>query len=95
MSKAFMLFPVLIIASVSARAAALPGDAAAGKKLHDSACMSCHNDSVYTRKDRHVTSLQGLTDQIGACGHMKGVTLGKTQVDDLVKYLNQTFYKFK
>ena len=95
MSKAYMLFPVLIIASVSARAAALPGDAAAGKKLHDSACMSCHNDSVYTRKDRHVTSLQGLTDQIGACGHMKGVTLGKTQVDDLVKYLNQTFYKFK
>jgi len=95
MSKAYLLLPVLIVASVSAQATALPGDAAAGKKLHDSACMSCHNDSVYTRKDRNVTSLQGLTDQIGACGHMKGVTLGKTQVDDLVKYLNQTYYKFK
>jgi len=95
MSKAYLLLPVIIFASVSAASAALPGDAAAGKKLHDSACMSCHNDSVYTRKDRHVTSLQGLNEQISACGHMTGVTLGKTQVHDLVKYLNQTYYKFK
>ncbi|MHB8533887.1 MAG: c-type cytochrome [Sulfuricaulis sp.] len=95
MLKTHLLFPALITLSVSAQAATLPGNAEQGKKLHDAKCMSCHNDSVYTRKDRHVTSLKGLHDQVGACGHMADVTLGKTQVDDLVKYLNQNFYKFK
>ncbi len=95
MLKAYLLFPALIAVSVSAQATALPGNAADGKKLYDANCTSCHDDSVYTRKDRHVTSLQALTEQIGACGHMTGITLGKTQVDDLVKYLNQTYYKFK
>ncbi len=95
MLKTYVLFAALTAASVSAQAAALPGNAAEGKKLYDTSCTSCHNDSVYTRKDRHVTSLEGLEKQIAACGHMSGVTLGKTQVDDLVKYLNQTYYKFK
>ena len=34
--------------------AALPGDSAAGKKLHDAHCMTCHDTSVYTRKDRQI-----------------------------------------
>ena len=33
-------------------AAALPGDSAEGKRLHDANCMGCHNTSIYTRKDR-------------------------------------------
>lgn len=95
MLKAHLLFPALIAVSIAAQAATLPGNAAAGKKLHDASCMSCHTDSVYTRNDRHVTSLPALEKQVNACGHMADVTLAKPQVDDLVKYLNQTYYKFK
>jgi len=95
MSKAYLLFPALIVASVTVQAATLPGDAAAGKKLHDTACMSCHNDSVYTRQDRHITSLDGLRTQMNACGHMANVKLSKEQVTNLVKFLNEKYYHFK
>lgn len=95
MLKSIVLFPIIAVLSVSAQAAALPGNAAEGKKLHDANCMSCHNDSVYQRKDRRVTNLSGITDQVTACGHQTDVTLGKEQINNLVKYLNETYYKFK
>lgn len=95
MTKSFTLLPVIFVLSLSAQAAALPGDAAQGKKLHDTACLSCHTDSVYTRKDRRITSLEGLREQMNACGHQTGVTLGKEQITNLMKFLNETYYKFK
>ena len=95
MLKSLFLFPIVAVLSVSTQAATLPGDAANGKKLHDASCTSCHNDSVYKRQDHKIKSLEGLTQQIRNCEHMTDVTLGKTQVSDLVKYLNETYYKFK
>lgn len=95
MLKSFVLFPIVAVLSVSTQAATLPGDAANGKKLYDASCTSCHNDSVYKRKDHKIKSLQGLTEQIHNCEHMTDVKLGKNQVNDLVKYLNETYYKFK
>ena len=94
MIKSFALFPLLALVSVAAHATALPGNAAAGKKLHDANCLSCHDDGVYKRKDRQVKNLEGLTQQISACGHAAGVTLGKAQANDLAKFLNETYYKF-
>ncbi len=88
-------FIVLAVMSVSAQAAPLPGNASEGKKLHDANCASCHNDSVYKRKDRSVKNLEGLTQQINSCGHAGNITIGKTKANDLVKYLNETYYKFK
>lgn len=95
MPKPFALVPLLMLLPMAAHATALPGNAAAGKKLHDGMCLSCHDDGVYKRKDRQVKSLQELTQQISACGHAAGVTLGKSQASDLAKYLNETYYKFK
>lgn len=95
MLKTLALFPVLAVLSVSAHAATLPGNAAEGKKLHDANCMSCHNDSVYKRKNRTVKDIDGLTQQINSCGHAGDITIGKQQAGDLVKYLNETYYKFK
>lgn len=95
MLKSIALFPIIAVLSVSAQAAALPGDAANGKKLYDANCVSCHNDSVYKRQDRQIKNIEGLKEQIGSCGHMTNITLDKPQVNDLVKYLNETYYKFK
>jgi len=95
MTKSFPLFIAAAILSVSAQAASPQGDAASGKKLHDANCLSCHKDEVYTRKDRHVTSLDGLTEQISGCSHQTSVKFSAEQRRDLVKYLNETYYKFK
>jgi mono/diheme cytochrome c family protein len=95
MRKSLALIPILAVLSVSAQAAPLPGNAVEGKKLHDANCLSCHDDGVYKRKERRVTDLAGINDQIAACGHQADVTLGKEQINNLVKYLNETYYKFK
>jgi hypothetical protein len=95
MIKSLSLFPLLIALSFTAQAATPAGDSANGKKLLDAHCASCHNDSVYKRPDHKVKSLEGLEKQVTGCGHAAGVSLEKTQVSDLVKYLNDTYYKFK
>jgi cytochrome c2 len=95
MTRLFPLFLAAAVLSVSAQAASLPGDASGGKKLHDANCLSCHKDEVYKRKDRHVTSLESLTEQISGCSHQTGVNFSAVQRSDLAKYLNETYYKFK
>lgn len=95
MLKTIAVFSTLAVLSVPAQAATLPGNAAEGKKLHDAKCTACHTDSVYRREDRRVSDLSGIVDQITACGHQTDVTLEKDQINNLVKYLNETYYKFK
>jgi mono/diheme cytochrome c family protein len=86
---------LLIITSLGAAQAALPGDSAEGKKLHEANCLKCHNADVYTRKNRHIGSLPALQEQLGACSHAAQVLLTDDEQRDIVKYLNETFYKFK
>ncbi|MFW2438217.1 MAG: cytochrome c [Arenicellales bacterium] len=83
-------------------AALLPGDTENGKKLHDSSsCLGCHKqmtggkpDTLYTRADRRVTNLGGLIAQVGNCNKMQKVGLDEDGVNDVVKYLNESFYQF-
>lgn len=86
---------LLLLATATAHAAPLPGDAARGKALHDKNCVACHDTSVYTRSDRHIQSLAALTEQVNGCSHRTGLKLSAAQINDLVKYLDQAFYKFK
>jgi cytochrome c553 len=66
-----------------------------GATLHKENCTSCHDDSVYTRKDRRVTSLAGLKKQVQRCELSQGLKWFDEDVDDVVNYLNTTYYKFK
>ena len=92
--KRVLMFLILVQMALSARAA-LPGDSAEGKKLHDAHCVSCHKASIYTRRDRQVNSLSALSQQVDGCLHSAQVTLTPDQQKSLVKYLNEQFYKFK
>ena len=91
------LLPVKLMA-----AALLPGDAANGEKLHnENTCLSCHAqmtggkpDMLYTRADHRVTNIGGLIGQVGGCNKMQKVGLDEDGVNDVVKYLNESFYKF-
>ena len=85
---------LLILLMSSAYAAALPGDTTEGKRLHDANCMGCHNTGIYTRKDRLVQSLDALEKQLVGCTHMAKADLSKSEMQELLKYLNDQFYHF-
>lgn len=57
-------------------------------------CTRCHDDSVYTRKDRRVKSLEGLQNQVRRCDSMLGTKLYDDDLESLTQYLNQRYYHF-
>ena len=75
-------------------AALLPGDAAHGKQLHDSRCLGCHDSRVYTRPDRKLKTVEGLMGQVRMCNQQLNTNLSREQLNDIVKYLDNAFYKF-
>lgn len=79
----------------AADTALLPGNAATGKKLHAANCVGCHDDKVYTRKPRRVNSVGGLIGQVEFCNQQLQKGLSKDQLNDLIAYLNETYYKFE
>lgn len=98
MKKWFFLMVGLLFLGTQAVYAS---DAENGEQLHDDNCISCHKsqmggdaNKIYTRSDRKVKSFQGLKKQVGTCRDMLGLTWFDEEVDDVVAYLNQTFYHF-
>jgi mono/diheme cytochrome c family protein len=87
---------LLLLASTGARAdLMLPGDAARGKQLHAANCSGCHGTEVYTRKDRLIGSIGGLQKRVQGCNTQLQRNLNDGQLKDLVKYLNEGYYKFQ
>ena len=92
--KNILIAPVMMFLAVSAHAA-VPGDGAEGKRLHDANCTGCHDTSVYTRKDHKVGSLEGLAKQVENCTHMAQKEFSLAERQNVVRYLNDQFYRFK
>jgi cytochrome c553 len=85
------LVAALCLAAASAHAA----DVAHGKQLQTGNCMSCHDDSVYTRADHKITTLDGLQKQVRRCELTLELQWFDDDIDDVAAYLNQTYYKFR
>lgn len=68
-------------------------DLKAGAALHAEHCMKCHDSGVYTREDRRISSLEGLRKQVKRCELSLNLTWFDEQVEDVVHYLNSTYYK--
>jgi len=86
---------LLVLLAPSAYAASLPGDGANGKRLVDANCMACHQTDIFTRKDRQVQSLDALKEQLVACSHAAKTDFSASEMQDLLKYLNDQFYRFE
>ena len=84
---------LLLTASVAHSAELVLGDATKGKQLHNRDCVACHDSSVYTRPNR-IKSLSGLEKRVQMCSGM--LNKGYTEDDqaNIVKFLNDTYYKF-
>lgn len=83
--------------SAPARAATalLPGDADRGKALHAAQCVACHDSKVYTRDNRRVKSAPALIKQVEFCNQQLKKELSRDQINDLIAYLNETYYRFE
>ena len=92
--KSILFVSLLILLVPGAHAASLPGDSAAGKRLLDANCMTCHQTDIFTRKDRQVQSLDALKEQLASCTHMAEKDFSASETQDLLKYLNDQFYHF-
>jgi hypothetical protein len=93
--KGILCAALLVLLTPSAHAAALPGDSAAGKRLHDTNCTGCHDTGIYTRKDHLIRSLEALKTQLSDCSHAVNKQFSATETQNIVKYLNDEFYKFQ
>jgi cytochrome c2 len=91
----------LLAVSIPA-AALLPGEADHGKPLHENFCTACHvnmlggdGNSLYTRDTRRVQSIERLMGQVAFCNQQTNAGLNAHEVDDIIAYLNETFYRFE
>jgi len=87
----------LLLTSVTAQA-----DINHGKELHDSNCTSCHisiqggdGTGIYTRENKRIETYPALIKQVKRCRDSLGVQWPENHINDVVKYLNTSFYKFK
>jgi cytochrome c553 len=92
--KRMLCASLLILLMPGAQAAPLPGDSAEGKRLLEANCMKCHGTDIFTRKDRKVQSLDALKEQLVACSHAAKKEFTASEMQDLLKYLNDDFYRF-
>lgn len=94
MLRSLSLTLALAVAAPITHAAVL-GDAAAGQRLHAAHCGGCHDDSVYTRKDRKMHSLEDLKTQLQGCSHAAKQDFSAVETQNLLRFLNEQYYRFK
>ena len=96
-NKIYIVLSLLLIAGTVAA-----GDIEKGRELHSENCINCHasmmggdGTGIYTRPDRRIEDYAGLKKQVKRCKNSLGVSWPEHQIDDLLTYLNTTFYKFE
>ena len=82
-------------AVLAASQTALAIDINHGKSLQQKNCMSCHDDSIYSREERRVTSSDALRAQVQRCETNLNLQWFPEDVDAVIEYLNTSFYKFQ
>ena len=65
-----------------------------GKELHDANCISCHDTSKYTSPERKMQDFAMLAGQVRRCDANLGAKLFDEDIDKIIAYLNDSFYKF-
>jgi cytochrome c5 len=65
-----------------------------GEQLYNKDCQGCHGTEVFTRPDRKVKDLAGLSKRVRQCSYATEKKWFNEDIDAVVSYLNNSFYKF-
>lgn len=95
MMNRFFIASLMMALLVPVAHAVVPGNSVEGQKLHAANCSGCHDAGVYARKDRMVRSLDDLQKQLQGCSHAAKKDFSPTETQNLLKYLNDSYYHFK
>jgi hypothetical protein len=88
--------PALVATSLAiASSSSFAIDINHGKALQQENCMRCHDNSIYTREERRVTTLDALQRQVQRCETNLDLAWFPEDVGAVTEYLNTSFYKFK
>lgn len=78
------------------------GDPANGARIHESICVGCHignfggdGSKIYLREDRRIKTVEGLMAQVEFCNRQIKGHLNDDEINDVIIYLNDNFYKFE
>jgi len=91
-------FLILIVATFvtgSSWASNRAPDVAHGKTLVAKKCMGCHDNRQYTRPNRIIHTYEDLRGRVEFCDSASNANFSFDDLDDVVEFLNVTYYKFK
>ncbi len=87
------LIAALALAAAFAAPAALAADPVNGEKLHQD-CLQCHGTKIYLPPRRKINSVKALRKEVERWNDSYNPKMKKSEIDDLVAYLDRDFYKF-
>lgn len=76
-------------------ASAHAADPKRGQMLYQKNCTGCHQPSIHTRTNSIIHSRGALKKRVEFCEIQNGKSWTAEQIEDVVAYLNQRYYKFK
>ena len=65
-----------------------------GQKVHQNHCLKCHTDSLYTRENRIVKSINALGKQVRICRDNTEAPWFADDTDAVINFLNKKYYQF-
>lgn len=66
-----------------------------GRALTGRNCTGCHDDSMYTRDERRVTTMSALQNQVQRCEINLDLKWFEDDINDVTGYLNTQYYHFE
>lgn len=70
-------------------------DTARGQALYENHCQVCHSSKVHARVNRLPVARAEVRDIVEKWQAQQKLSWSSNEVDDVVAYLNQTWYRFK
>ncbi len=92
--RTICLFALFLSNSAMVSAADETDDPKHGESVHTEHCQKCHTDSVYTRDNRFVKSIDALSKQVVRCKDGNDIPWFDEDTDAVVQFLSQKYYKF-
>ena len=66
-----------------------------GQELFQDQCVGCHGELNFASKGSKVKKLSDLHKKISSWATHSGTDWSKSEIDDVMYYLNKSFYHFK